>query len=1546
LHKYFLNIYYQSNHIEIDITNNDIIYLGSNPKCTICIPSKEILKKELKITKNSSELSIESFSGNNIVFKGKKSKNITAKNCEVFVFGKKSNIAVIPIIFEEENNVIEEINLSYNKTIYFGSNQKNNLIINNKLLSSVHGCIEKDSNNNYIIKDLKSKNRIFMNSRPITSKILNDGDNINVVGLNFNISGNKLVINPKGFKLTKRNIKTKYNTDIIHTLNSFDFTKTTQKTKISMPKLPITLFKRSPRIIPHYENGIINIENPPQAPTKPTISWLQVFLPLLTMGIMFYFIMSRNSSMNFIFFSGAFVAVTSITSVLTYLAKLRSYKKECNQRKEKYFSYLKDIEKELEEIKSKHISALSKNFPNIDTCIELIEKLNKKLWDRNPIDFDFLDIMLGKGVQDFPYQITAPTIKTFDEKDELTENAISLQDKYSKINNTPIILSIKNNSTIGLIGDRSFSYDIIKSIIIQLSTFHSYDEVKIVCIYSKRDSKKFDWVRWIPHTWNNEKTIRYMTNTKENSKNVLNSLNELLTQRKYSKKERHLPYYVAFISNMNLIKDTAVYDFLIQNNSSLGLSTIFIQDRFEMLPKDCHTIIESSIHKSVYYERENSLDKKTFDISPIDDEKIEYFSRTIAPIVLDKKSDLGNIPAVVKFLNTYEANNFETINILNNWNSSRPYLSLSAPIGLQNSEDLMFLDLHEKGEGPHGLVAGTTGSGKSELLQSIILSLAINYHPHDLVFLLIDYKGGGMANYFTKLPHLVGTITNLTGSETQRALLSIKSELKNRQRIFSENGVNNIDDYLKLYKTNKAKTPIPHLIVISDEFAELKQEQPEFMRELVSAARVGRSLGIHLILATQKPSGIVDDQIWSNSRFKLCLKVQSTADSSEVLKRPDAAYIKNPGRCFMQVGNDELFKEFQSSWSGAAYKSEKKSTSSQVGIVSLNGNKITLPKKASSDMEILDKPETELEAGVKYIHQIAEENNITKLQGPWLNPLKEKIYLKELYNQNFLWDISLWDNTNYTLISTIGTVDDPANQRQFPLKLNISNEGNIAIYGSPSTGKTTLLKTLITSLLINHTPDELNIYIIDFGGMTLNIFSGSPHFGGIIFINDEEKINKLIILLSKEISYRKKALSKLGVTSLKDYNIHSKDKIPNIVLIIDNVAPLRELYPEVDSAITSFLRETSNLGINIIMTASSVNEISFRVTQYIKTSIALNLNDKSDYTSIVGRLTDLEPGKNPGRGLIKFNSPLEFQTALPTESENDLESNKQLNKIFVDMSNNWKGKKAVKIPILPKTLLIDNLLEHNDYIKSDYKDDLIPYGLNTTSLDFVSIDLKAFHCFLVSGAIRSGKSYFLNTLTKIIQKSRPEKADIFLIDAYNESLIDFKDDPTIKKYINSVNDFSRIVDSFMQVLSKRKKSFKDYKAKTGLNINERKFINDKFSKLFLIIDDFQDLIIDCPRDTTDNLNSIIHYGRDLGIYLIIACSNDYIQLNKRDALISSIIDNQYGIALGATLEKHDYYNTSLSFKERSQHIKSKECYSFEHGETTHVKLTSLEDSLI
>ena len=248
----------------------------------------------------------------------------------------------------------------------------------------------------------------------------------------------------------------------------------------------------------------------------------------------------------------------------------------------------------------------------------------------------------------------------------------------------------------------------------------------------------------------------------------------------------------------------------------------------------------------------------SFELSDTSGINLEWMARNLSTLE-HMQGISAQIPESITFFEMYQVEHPEELDIAKRWKKNHAAKSLAVPLGVRAKEDYVNLNLHEKAHGPHGLVAGTTGSGKSEIIQSYILSLAVNYHPYEVAFLLIDYKGGGMAGLFRNLPHLLGTITNLDGAQSMRAMASIKSELARRQKIFSSYDVNHINAYHKLFQNGEAKEPLPHLFIISDEFAELKKEQPDFMTELVSAARIGRSLGVHLILATQKPTGVVDD---------------------------------------------------------------------------------------------------------------------------------------------------------------------------------------------------------------------------------------------------------------------------------------------------------------------------------------------------------------------------------------------------------------------------------------------------------------------------------------------------------------------------------------------------------------------------------------------------------------------------------------------------------------------------------------------------------------
>lgn len=564
----------------------------------------------------------------------------------------------------------------------------------------------------------------------------------------------------------------------------------------------------------------------------------------------------------------------------------------------------------------------------------------------------------------------------------------------------------------------------------------------------------------------------------------------------------------------------------------------------QKLPKSCKTIIQSDDTRTGYYIKNKNANRFIpFTLDDVEMSRIHSFANELSRLPIKRDSRSLGIVDRISFLQMYKVGNVSELAIESHWDNNNSAKSLAAPIGVMAGGEVFSLDLHEAYHGCHGLVAGTTGSGKSEFLQAFILSLAINYSPKEVAFVLVDFKGGDMARPFMAkpfapaLPHLSATISNLSGNILYRALVSLEAEIKSRQRIFNEAaaalGVDKLDinSYHKYYKGGRLDTPLPHLVIIIDEFAQLKTQQPEFLAQLINVAQVGRSLGIHLILATQKPSGIVDPQIMSNSRFRVCLKVADKQDSIDMINKPDSAMIKNPGRLYLQVGYDEIYECIQSGYSGADYIPTKTYMPDEEIMVQMTDNTANPIHSAKIDLSGDKSDKTQLEAVVSEIVALGQKKNVVA-KPLWLDMLPEKIVLQTLEKEK-----------KGLCSATIGLVDYVRTQEQKPLTIDFSKTGHVGLYGASGTGKTTFLQTLVYSMVCEYayTPEELNLYAMDFGGRNLGYLSYLPHTGGVVFADDESKLSELAFVLHDIIDERKRIFADNNCGTFSDYRAICKN---------------------------------------------------------------------------------------------------------------------------------------------------------------------------------------------------------------------------------------------------------------------------------------------------------------------------------------------------------------------------------------------------------------------
>lgn len=1113
----------------------------------------------------------------------------------------------------------------------------------------------------------------------------------------------------------------KFYSDELHVLEGHVETSLT-KIKRSVHVLPKDYpdYHRSPRVIKRAPQNEIKVENPPSPIQKNSQGLLRTILPPLVMvGVSVVMAILRASGV-FMLMSLATTSVTVIISIIEYFKDRKQYKVNIKKRKEKYTEYFEDKEKQIYQVQKSQRENAFYHYPSPDEIFTMISHYDSRIYEKRPEDFDFLTYRLGVGKVKSTVSIRNGSGSSIDLDDPLMEKAYNLVKNRQKLKNMPIRTDLMHDP-IGYVGPENLVREQLQWMVCQLATFQSYHDVRFIAVFDEKNYSNWAWLRWLRQFDMPElKTKGFVFNSKSCDL-IMNYLNQILKDRQNEYKMateterenmKYSPRYVLIVEDEQLILDHAIMEILNGNPEKLGLSLVYVKDVMSSLPENIKTVIDiRDRHTGELVMEQGKLLQKQFKLDHLDNENKELMPRQLAS--LNHLETLkSSVPEKLTFMQMYGVKTVEDLNITQRWNEHSPYKTLAVPLGVSGPDEIVDLNLHERAHGPHGLIAGTTGSGKSELIQSYILSLAVNFHPYDVAFLLIDYKGGGMANLFKDLPHLVGTITNLDKAQSMRALESINAELKKRQRLFAKYNVNHINAYQKLFKERKAEEPMPHLFMISDEFAELKSEQPDFMDELISTARIGRSLGVHLILATQKPAGVVNDQIWSNSNFKISLKVSDKEDSMEVLKTPDAASITLPGRAYLEVGNNELYELFQSAYSGADYRPDEDDTKQSFLIKKIN--KMGQQQVISQDLSGLDetghveKVPTQLEAVVNKVHDLFEESGAKPLAQPWLPPLRKWISIAELDKRDFHEE---WNKPKEPLKAVIGQVDIPSEQAQRPVSIDLTEDGNLAVFASAGNGKSTFLQTLVMQLARTHTPEELNVYLMDFGTNGLQPLRDLPQVADIMTVDEEEKIVKFTTRIHQLIRERKRLFSQEAVANVSMYEQKTGKTLPEIVVVVDNYEGFSGMSYE-DLLFNTFVelaRDGISIGIHLVISAGELRSVLTQLRNSIKVKIALKQNNNNDILELVGK-TKLEIDDLPGRGLIRLEEARLFQVAIPVDGKNGLDIVNNLQKEVADMQDNWQGEKPEPIPVIPEQLYADEFIKSRK-TKKILDNDNLPVGL-------------------------------------------------------------------------------------------------------------------------------------------------------------------------------------------------------------------------------------------
>lgn len=1225
-----------------------------------------------------------------------------------------------------------QLNAGNFQEITIGRDSACDIIYNNSLIKGKQARIFY-SNGKLMVENYDETYGTFLNELPVANKLklLFNGDIIFIMGLRIVIVGNNVFIN-NPFNRVTYNLKTlelvKKEKKIIN-----DIGLTDEDVQLFSDK---DYFTRAPRITSKIEKEKIKIDAPPQKQEKDDKPLIYTIGPSVAMGLVMVLSMSstisdvssgtasfKNTGMSVLMTVAMLISMILFPILNSKYEKKRKQKKE-SKRQKKYKEYINKKIQQIDEVMLNQKKILFDKYLSAEECAQIILNKEPRLWERRVEDDDFLTVRLGLGNLPIEADIEYPNKEFSLEDDNLVELINSVAKKSKVIKNVPITASLTSKNIAAAIIENNdrITEKFAQNLIMQLIALHSYADLKLVFLLKKEKTIRWENMKTLPHVWDEQKQIRFWADDYEDMKDISRYLEmELNNRRKYDDKfdyRSFAPYYLIITDDYKTIEGLKIVTEILNAKRNLGFGLFCLTDNMIHLPNECQLFINiDETNGSLFENQITSTTKKEFYFDPSFTFFFENIGQILSniPIRMNGTSKFS-LPEVYTFLEMYDAGRIEQLNILQRWMTNDSTKSLQAPIGIDPNGMPIVLDIHEKAHGPHGLIAGSTGSGKSEFIITYILSLAVNYNPKDVSMILIDYKGGGLAGAFqkgnVKLPHIVGTITNIDKVGLQRSLVSIQSELRRRQVKFNQarektdEGTIDIYKYQKLYHDGVVQEAIPHLLIICDEFAELKQQQPEFMDELISVARIGRSLGVHLILATQKPAGVVNDQIRSNSKFGICLKVQDRQDSMDVIKRPDAADLKRAGQFYMQVGNNEYFTLGQSAWAGASYEPTdiiKKNVDTSMKFVSNIG--AVIKKVDDTPKATTRKDGEQLTNIVKYIYEIGKSENI-ELKPLWLENIPNVIMLENIKNK---YNVQKKENE---VVPVIGEYDDPYNQRQGPVEIDFKKQGNVIVYGNAESGKETFISTMVYDIITTYSVQEAQMYLMDFGSEALKIFKSAPHIGDVVLGSESEKISRLFDMIQKEMKRRTELLSNYG----GDIKLFIKDTgkpMPQIIIVINNYEGFVENYGEkYDDILLTLCREGIKYGIIFVLTASAYNSVRYRLSQNFKQKIALQLNNEDDYLNIIEGIRKQRPAHMFGRGLIKYGDIYEFQTARICEPE-------KWNAFIKDKIaklNEKYTEKAEPIPVLPNQVKVEDIKE---LVQSLNK---LPVGIFKTSLNLATYD--------------------------------------------------------------------------------------------------------------------------------------------------------------------------------------------------------------------------------
>lgn len=1407
----------------------------------------------------------------------------------------------------------ESYAIPYECQIHIGRSKKNDIVLNESYVSRNHLLITAEKGR-IRIEDLESTYGTYLNGSPVKKAMLKSGDEIDICDLRMICKENRLYF---------------YN---LHEKPEFKYQKETNHpgmaTNIVSTRKGYPIYHRSPRIRESLPVDEVRLSHLPNKPQKFSIRKAN-FLPLLSSGAM------AGASIAMSTFSPAMLAMRAAMMISPVGSLIGNSNKKARkmlmveeeERFRKYADYIAGEKAHIRAIGEKQREITNQENPAPEICETILNKMSTSLWERTATDSDFLQVRMGAGYAPLCVEVKPPTdVNDFHmERDELEELTDRIIQETHLVDDVPARLDLLKYSSVGVIGNRRKVTDLLKNLLVSLSTLHFFRDVRIVGVFDPEEEEEWKSMRWLPHIWDDELQTRYLSfdpltaesfesATLSGEKDHVDSyakfrekVNSILAERKdpdFQAKWKNgmspVPHYIFLFASRK--KTECFLPMLSENDPAMGISTIFLYDEQYYLPNFCQYIVnvddpyDDRTATAFYKYRADEKMWFTMD-PPIPQRKFDVFCRQMSAIEAEDAAARGQIPSSLTFLQCMDVNRVRDLNVLERWKKNDSAVNITAPLGEGEGDKLFSLSLHRHCS--HGLVAGMTGSGKSELLISWLLSIACNYHPEDVSFVVIDYKGGSTAYALEKLPHVCGIITDV-GSGIDRCMQSLEYELRRREDIFASVGAKDIKEYIKGHHKGEFQEAVPRLLIVFDEFKELIKERPVVKKMVDSIAAKGSSLGVHLILATQSPADAVDEGTWNNTQYQICMKVQNAAASKVMIHEPDAAMITQAGRAYVRVGTSEKAETFaliQSAWSGAPYRENKEQGALEVRHVTMDGSRIKTVEENHTRF-VSDKKE--IEAVIAYIAKTAQVAGIEKQPSPWKTELPDLFSWKKLPVEGSF-DGEKWEMTEAPWLSVpVGIFDRPELQMQGVQYMDFLKEGNFWVFGSSQTGKTSLLRTIATSLCRMYSPRDIYLYIIaDMAGM-----EAFPQVGGVVGSGQEEKLGKLINMLISFLEERRKIFNQERVDSLKAYRELVSEEMPAVFVLIDRFSGILESNQDYKDIFVRLFSEGPSKGIYFVYTGVNNTGVPYKLTANVSGAISFMQADRSEYSTLIGQVRDTRLPNRVGNALIKVNQELiNFQKAMYEPGENDKEREMALKAEAESMTEAWRGKPALKIPVLPESISVKSMADLSGSEQG------IAVGLDTESIEAVYVKPGETTAMAVTGRVGCGKSTMLQRIGQMVLEV-DENTLLYCLDTEKKSLAKLQEKGTAYARLSEVE---KVQDVFAQIL-KELMSRMQRRKEAATEIEKEPWI-------ILLIDDIKECN-SLPDDIQMQLHRIMTKTKGYGVLVLCGIrQGDLFNFYTQDQLGVDLKSSGSALALSDTAVHYEgFYKNNFVQSQRNAEL--------------------------